>query len=127
MIYVVLVTLLILVQYIFFMMQVGMARGKGKVEAPAITGDEAYERASRVQMNTIEQMVVTLPSMWIVASFFRADVAAILGLIFLIGRFIYSAAYRKDPASRGFGFTVGFIANIGLILCGFYAVIMRLI
>jgi uncharacterized MAPEG superfamily protein len=127
MIYVALVTLLILIQYLIFMMQVGAARGKGKVQAPAVTGEEAYERASRVQMNTIEQMVVTLPAMWLVANFFRADVAAVLGVLFLIGRFIYSAAYRKDPASRGLGFLVGFIANIALILCGLYAVVIRLI
>lgn len=127
MIYVALVTLLILVQYIIFIIQTGMARGKGEVQAPAVTGDENYERWSRVQTNTIEQLVILLPAMWICAQFFRADVAAILGLAFLIGRFIYAAAYVKEPKSRGLGFIIGFLANVILVLCGLYAVISGLL
>jgi uncharacterized MAPEG superfamily protein len=127
MIYVALVTLLILIQYKIFMMQVGRARVSSGLKAPATSGDELFERWIRVQMNTIEQMVVTLPAMWICAYFFRPDVAAGLGLLFLIGRFIYASAYTKDPAKRGTGFIIGFIANIGLILCGLYAVAATLL
>ena len=125
--YVVLVTLLMLLQYIYFSTQVGVARGKGEVKAPAVSGDENFERCNRVHINSLEQLVVTLPAMWICAYFFRPDVAAALGGVFLIGRFLYSAAYRKDPSSRGTGFVIGFLANVALILCGFYAVVMRLI
>lgn len=125
--YVVLVTLLLLIQYLVFAMQVGAARGTGNVQAPAISGDEHYERCSRVQMNTIEQLIVTLPAMWVCAYFFRPDVAAVLGFIFFVSRFIYSAAYRKEPSSRATGFVIGFVANIALLLCGLYAVIIRLL
>lgn len=125
--YVVLVTLLLLLQYQYFMMQVGQARGKGDLKAPAVSGDENFERCNRVHINTLEQLVVTLPAIWVCAYFFRPDVAAALGAVFLIGRFIYAAAYRKDPASRGTGFVIGFLANAALILCGLYAVVIRLI
>ena len=125
--YVALVTLLILVQYMIFLMQSGMARGKGDVKAPAVSGDENYERRFRIQMNTIEQLVITLPAMWLCAHFFRADVAAGLGVMFLIGRFIYAAAYAKEPKSRGIGFIISFLANIILVLCGLYAVISGLL
>ena len=125
--YVALVTLLILLQYIIFMVQVGSARAKGGVQAPAVAGDELFERRIRVQMNTVEQMIITLPAMWLCAYFFRWDVAAGLGLLFLIGRFIYSSAYAKDPKSRGTGFIIGFLANIALILCGLYAVATELL
>ena len=121
--YVALVTLLILVQYFYFIWQTGMARGKDTVVAPATTGDEVFERKFRVQMNTLEQLMITLPAMWICAHYFRADVAAILGWVFIIGRFAYSYMYIKNPKSRGLGFMIGFLANVLLIGCGLYGVI----
>jgi uncharacterized MAPEG superfamily protein len=125
--YVALVTLLILLQYFFFMMQAGFARGKDTVVAPATTGDEMYERKSRVQMNTVEQLIITLPAMWVCAHYFRPDVAAILGVAFIIGRFVYSHLYIKTPKSRGPGFMIGFLANIGLIGCGLFGVISSMV
>lgn len=124
--YVALVTLLLLVQYFFFVMQAGMARGKDTVVAPATTGDEMYERKSRVQMNTLEQLIITLPAIWICAHYFSANVAAILGFIFLIGRFAYSFLYIREPKSRGPGFIIGFFANIILIGCALYGVITQI-
>jgi uncharacterized membrane protein YecN with MAPEG domain len=125
--YVALVSLLLLVQYFYFVMQAGWARGKDTVVAPATTGDEMYERKSRVQMNTLEQLIVTLPAMWICAHYFSANVAAILGLAFLIGRFIYSFLYIREPKSRAPGFIIGFFANIILIGCGLYGVVMQIV
>jgi len=125
--YVALATLLILIQYFFFVMQAGLARGKDIVVAPATTGDETYERKSRVQMNTLEQLMITLPAMWLCANYFRADVAAIMGVAFLIGRFLYSHLYIKDPKSRTPGFIIGFFANIILIGCSLYGVITFLV
>lgn len=125
--YVALVSLLLLVQYFFFVMQAGMARGKDTVVAPATTGDEMYERKSRVQMNTLEQLIITLPAMWICAHYFSANVAAIVGFVFLIGRFIYSFMYINEPKSRAPGFIIGFFANIILIGCALYGVVMQMI
>lgn len=121
--YVALVTLLLLVQYFFFVMQAGMARGKDTVVAPATTGDEMYERKSRVQMNTLEQLIITLPAMWVCAHYFNANVAAIAGVTFLIGRFIFSFLYIRDPKSRAPGFIIGFFANIILLGCGLFGVV----
>lgn len=125
--YVALVTLLILVQYFFFFMQAGMARGKDTVVAPATSGDEMYERKSRVQMNTLEQMMITLPAMWVCAHYFSPKIAAILGLVFLIGRFAYSFLYVREPKSRAPGFMIGFIANVGLTGCALYGVITHIL
>ena len=124
--FVALVTLLLLFQYIVFMMMCGMARSKGQVEAPAITGDELYERALRVQMNTVEQLVVTLPAMWISGHYFNANIAAGLGLVFFLGRILYRAGYMADPKKRGPGMMVGFLANIALILTALWGVIGEL-
>lgn len=122
-----LVTLLILIQYSYFFMRVGMARGKDTVVAPATSGDEIFERRFRIQMNTLEQMAITLPTMWLCAHFFRADVAAILGTAFIVGRALYSSSYAKDPKKRGAGFGIGFLANTGLILASLWGVISALL
>ena len=45
------------------LMNCGRNRAKHKIAAPAVTDDEEYERAYRVQMNTLEHMVFFLPSM----------------------------------------------------------------
>ena len=124
--YVILVTILLLLQFMYFMGLAGSARGKADIKAPATTGDEAYERANRVHLNTLEQLIITLPAMWICAVYFRTDVAAILGAAFLVGRFVYAAAYQKDPSKRGTGMMIGFLANIALLLCGLYVVVSKL-
>ena len=121
------VTLLLLIQYLYFAMQAGLARGKGNVKAPAITGDEDFERKLRVQANTLEQLVITLPAMWLCGYYFRADVAAVFGAVFLVARFVYGTAYVKEPASRGTGMIIGFVANLGLILCSLWGVIATLL
>ena len=56
------VTLLLLCQYIVFLGLVGKARVQGEVQAPAVSGNETFERAYRVQMNTVEQLLITLPA-----------------------------------------------------------------
>lgn len=124
--YVALVTLLLLVQYTVYTMMCGMARGKDTVVAPATSGDETFERAFRVQMNTLEQLMVTLPAMWVCAHFYSATVAAGLGAVFMIGRLLYRQAYMKDPATRGMGMGIGFLANIAMIVLGFWGAIGQL-
>ena len=113
--YVAAVTILLLIQYLFFMMAVGAARGKEGVQAPATSGSEAFERALRVQLNTLEQLALVLPAMWISASYFMPIVAAILGSIFFIGRFVYRHGYLADPTKRGTGMMIGFVATVGLL------------
>ncbi len=124
--FVALVTLLLVLQYFAFMMLCGMARSKGKVEAPAVSGDEVFERAFRVQMNTVEQLLVTLPALWISGYYFNANIAAGLGLAFFLGRILYRAGYMADPKKRGTGMMVGFLANVALVLTALWGVIGKI-
>jgi len=121
--YVAIVTLLLLCQYIVFLGLVGKARVQGNVEAPAVSGDETFERAYRVQLNTVEQLVITLPSMWICAYYFSATVAAALGMAFFVGRILYRAGYMSDPGKRAPGMMIGFLANIAMVLTGFWGLL----
>lgn len=124
--YVALVTVLLVSQYMVFIALVGAARAKSGIKAPAVTGDENFERAYRVQMNTLEQLVVVLPALWVSGMYFDSLVAALLGLAFFLGRVIYRAAYVKAPEKRGIGFGIGFLAVLGLLGTGLWGVISAL-
>ena len=103
------ITVLILIQTLFFGFEVGKARGKYNIKAPAVSGDEMFDRHYRVHQNTIEQIVIFIPSLWLFGYFVHTNIGAGLGLLFLIGRFIFRSAYLKDPASREIGFIMGFL------------------
>ncbi len=125
--YVALVTLLLLVQYLAFTMLCGAARAKSGIKAPAVTGDEAFERAYRVQMNTLEQLIVCLPALWLSALYFMPVVAAVLGLVFFVGRLLYRVSYTRDPATRGAGMIIGFLATLGLLLTALWGLLRTLL
>jgi glutathione S-transferase len=100
---------LALVQFLLFALAVASARSRFKVAAPAVTGNDIFERYLRVQMNTLEQLVVFIPSITLFGQYWSPYVAAGLGVIYLIGRLVYFFAYVKDPKTRELGFilTVG--------------------
>ena len=114
--YVAIVTVVALLQFFWFGWQVGVARTKYNIAAPAITGNEVFERVFRVQMNTLEQLVVFLPALWIFASFVSPRWAAVLGAIFIIGRAIYARSYVKDPKGRSAGFAMTALPNLALLV-----------
>ena len=114
--YVALVTGLALLEYTVFAFMTAMARGRFKVTPPATTGNLEFERYFRVQQNTIEQLITFIPALWIFARYLSAPIAAILGVVFLIGRLVYALGYWKDAAKRGPGFMIGELANLALIL-----------
>jgi glutathione S-transferase len=99
-------TLLALLQFFYFGFLVGKARATYSIKAPAVSGNDIFERYFRVQMNTLEQLVQLLPLLWIACEFkFIADYwIALLGALYLIGRFLYQRSYVADPAKRSAGF-----------------------
>lgn len=121
------VTVLALLQFILFGVQVGSLRGKHGVKAPAITGNPEFERMFRVQQNTLEQLAVFVPALWLYAYFVNPLWGAGIGLIYIIGRFIYRAAYLKDPAGRSAGFTISFLPIAVLLVWSLIAAILELL
>ena len=120
-------TLLALLLYLVLVMAVGRARGKYGIKAPAVTGNEHFERTYRVQMNTVEQMVFFLPALWLYALLVNDIGAAVGGLIWVIGRAVYAAGYIAEPTKRGTGMMISFIAQIGLFLGALYGVARALL
>jgi glutathione S-transferase len=121
------VTLIALVIYFYTIIAVARARGQYGIKAPAVTGNEHFERAYRVQMNTLEQMALFLPALWLYAAYVSDRGAAVGGLIWVVGRVIYALAYVRDPASRGPGAMVTMFATVGLWLGSAYGVVRALI
>jgi glutathione S-transferase len=109
-------TLLALVLYLALTMNAGRARARYGVKAPAVTGNENFERAYRIQMNTVEQMVFLLPALWLCAVLLSDKGAAMLGLIWVAGRVIYALAYTRDPQTRGPGILIAMLAQTALFL-----------
>lgn len=112
--FVILVAAVALLEYVYFGYQVGQARGKYGVEAPAVTGDPIFERHHRVHQNTLENLVIFLPGLWLFATYVSEPIAALLGVVFIVGRAVYARRYVQDPPGRAVGVMMSF--PIGLIL-----------
>lgn len=121
------VSALILIEYWVISYLVGVARGKTGLKAPAMQGAPEFERINRVQQNTLEQLIVLLPAMWLFAFYAHVMIAAGLGILFLIARIIYCRAYVREPSGRGPGFAIGQIAQAILLLGGLIGAIVALL
>lgn len=111
------VTILALIQAYMFAIQVGQARVKHGVKAPDTSGHDDFDRMFRVHQNTLEQLILFVPALWIFGQYVHTLAGAGIGLVFVIGRFVYRGAYLKDPASRSLGFGLG-AAAMGILMLG---------
>ena len=113
-----LVTVLAVVLSLYTGMLVGRMRSKHAVKPPAVTGAPEFERAFRVQMNTLEQFVIFLPLLWLATVYpiVSGYLAPGLGFLWLVGRLLYSAGYMADPAKRSLGFNIGAGAVLALLV-----------
>ena len=111
-----LVTLLTVLLLFGTMWAAGRARYKYGIKAPAISGDPAFERAYRAQMNTLENTVMFLPTLWLAANYGFSGWAGVAGLIWLVGRVWYALAYLKEAGKRGPGFTVSMIGWVAVLV-----------
>jgi glutathione S-transferase len=116
------------VAYCFFTgFQVGKARAKFGIKAPATTGNPDFERVYRVQMNTLEWMPIFLPSLWLFAVYISDPVAAAIGVVWIAGRILYMTGYSQAANKRGRGFGIQALAAGILWLGALGAIIWRLI
>ena len=125
--WVIIVTVLALLQYTWFGIEVGAKRAKHQVKAPAMSGPPEFERMYRVHYNTMEQLVMLLPLMWIFAHVVNPLYAAGFGAIYVVGRLIYRSSYLKNPASRGLGFNLTFVPSIVMAVWLLVVAVMNLV
>ncbi|KPN71962.1 MAPEG family protein [Neisseria sp. 83E34] len=119
------VALLALIQYFFFGFMVGRARSKYGIHAPAVSGNEHFERALRIQQNTLEQLVVFLPALFIAAVYWSEGIIALIGVVYLVGRFVYWRAYTADPQTRAIGFLLTVIPSFVLITAALIGAVFK--
>lgn len=117
------VALLALIEYMVISTLCGRARGTYKVDAPATTGHPVFERWYRVQQNTVEQLIVFIPALFLFARYASPAWAGWIGLLFVVGRAVYARGYVSDPAARGPGFVISFAANVLLVVGALLAAI----
>jgi glutathione S-transferase len=115
--YVAIVTLLALLTYFWMGLMVGRARARCGISAPCMTGDPVLERTIRAHYNTLEWLPLFLVPMWLFAIYWSDLVAAIVGLIWIVGRILYQLGYVADPKKRETGFMIQALA-VGVLLFG---------
>ena len=122
------VSLLALLLYFYMSLRVGQGRSKYGVEAPAVTGHPDFERAYRIQMNTLEWLPLFMVSLWLFALSWDADlISAGIGLVWIIGRILYLTGYSKAAAARGPGFGIQALATAVLLFGALGKIIWMLI
>jgi glutathione S-transferase len=109
-VYVAIVTLLALLLYCWMSTRVSAARRKVGIRPPAMTGDPLLERTIRAHYNTLEWMPVFLPSLY-----WNSTIAAVLGLVWIIGRLVYFLGYVAETSKRAPGFFIQAMAAAALL------------
>ena len=61
------------------------------------------------------------------ATYWRPEIAAGLGLLFIIGRQIYRSAYMGDPTKRAMGFSIGALATAILLVGTLVGAVMNIL
>lgn len=114
--YATIIAMLALIEYLYFGAQVGGARARTGIQAPAVSGNPDFERPFRAHQNTLEQLIVFLPALYAAAYYVHELFAVTAGVAFLVGRMLYFRAYSQDAEKRGPGMIVSFAANAALVL-----------
>jgi glutathione S-transferase len=109
------VTLVAILITLGFAILVGRTRGRVRIDAPAMSGHPDLERALRIQGNTVEQIVIFLPALWLAALYFQGWVPPIIGAVWCLGRIIYAVAYGSHK-QRLPGFALTVLPSVTLIL-----------
>lgn len=122
-----LVTLLAIAFYLFVAINVSRVRTRTGVKVPAMSGHPDFDRAFRIQMNTLEWLPIVLPALWLFAIYVSDAIAAGIGAVWIIGRIVYFIGYSQAAAKRGPGFAIQGLAAIVLWAGALGAVVLRLV
>lgn len=122
--YTALVTLAAVAYYFFLATRVAAAHGKYGINLPATTGNPDFERIFRVHMNTLEWMPTFLVPLWLCAIFFSDIAAALLGVVWIVGRVVYFAGYSRAVEQRFPGFFIQSTACLLLFIGAAVGVLM---
>lgn len=112
--------------YFGLAVNVGRARAKWRVPAPASSGHPEFDKRYRVQMNTLEQLALFVPAVIVGAPVLGDAITAGLALLWSLGRIVFARLYYADPARRGPGFALTLTPSMILLLAGAWGAITSL-
>jgi len=121
--YTALVTIAAVLYTFYLSARVGGARVKLGVAAPATTGQPDFDKTFRIHMNTVEQLVLFVPVLWLATAVVGDLWAAEIGAVWIVGRVIYTAGYSKEAAKRGPGFLLTILPTAVLTVIAVWGVI----
>jgi len=121
------ITLLSLLLFFATIVAVGSARAKYGIKAPATTGNDNFERVFRVQMNTLESLVLFLPALWLFSIYVSLWWTGIIGLIWLLARIYYMVSYIRSADARSLGYIISFLAFAALAIGATVGIVLRIL
>ncbi len=110
------ITMLSLLLFFAIIIYVGYARTKYGINAPATTGDPDFERIFRVQMNTLENLILFLPALWLFSHYVSPLWAGVVGLVWIVGRIDYALSYARSAEARSRGYATSALAFAVLLV-----------
>jgi glutathione S-transferase len=120
------VTILALLVYFGLGIGVGVARVKYKIMPPQTTGNEDFERVYRAHQNTLEQIVIFLPCLWLFSIFVNPNLGAIFGAVWVVGRIAYAWGYYVEASKRAAGNAIASLATLALMFGTLYNLVISL-
>lgn len=108
-------------------LNVGRARATWDVPAPASSGHPEFDKRYRVQMNTLEQLVLLIPATFMAVATLGDLVTGVLALTWSLGRILYARSYYDDPAKRGPGFGLTLLPSLILIFAAITGAVRTLL
>lgn len=121
------ITLFSLLLFLAIIFYVGYARTKYGIKAPATTGNDNFERIFRVQMNTLENLVLFLPALWLFSHYVSPLWAGVVGVVWLVGRIDYAFSYIRSAAARSRGYSISILAFAILAVGAAIGIVLRIL
>lgn len=123
--YTAIVTLFAIALYFFIAIRVAAAHRKFGVKLPATSGNPDFERVFRAHTNMLEWMPTFLVTLWLCAIYLNDIAAAVLGLVWIVGRVIYFVGYSQAVEKRLPGFLIQTTACLLLFIGAAAGIVIR--
>jgi len=109
-----------------FAFRVARAHRLFGVPLPAMAGNPDFDRVFRAHANTIEWVPIFLVPLWLAAIYLSDAAAALLGLVWIIGRIWYFIGYSKSVEKRVPGFLTQSVACLLLFVDALTGILQHL-
>ncbi|MGC1199507.1 MAG: MAPEG family protein, partial [Geitlerinemataceae cyanobacterium] len=75
-----------------------------------------FERVVRVQQNTLEQLILFIPALWLFSNFVSPVWGAGIGAVWILGRILFAWGYYQAAENRTVGFGISTLGTLTLLI-----------